>query len=117
MNVFKKFYCRVFQFVFKVALPILPYKDPKIIDKTEDIAAVVKANGKTKPLIVTDKTVRNLGLTEKAETALKELNLSYAVYDEVVANPTTDNVAAALDIYKSESCDCLIAFGGGSPMD
>ncbi len=117
MNIFKKFYCRAFQFVFKCALPILPYKTPEIIDKAETIADVLQANGKKKPLIVTDKTVRDLGLTQKTENALIAKGMSYAVYDEVVANPTTDNVASALDIYKSEACDSLIAFGGGSPID
>ncbi len=117
MNIFKKFYCRAFQFVFKCALPVLPYKNPAIIDKAENIADALEANGKNKPLIVTDKTVRSLGLTQKTENALLEKGMSYAVYDEVVANPTTDNVAAALDIYRNEACDSLIAFGGGSPID
>ena len=117
MNIFKKLYCRAFQLVFKCALPILPYKDPKIIDKTEDVAATLASCGKTRPLIVTDKTVRSLGLTQKAEDALKEKGMSYAVYDNVVANPTTDNVSEALEIYKNEGCDSIIAFGGGSPID
>ncbi len=117
MNIFKKFYCRAFQFVFKCALPLLPYKNPTIIDKAENIADVLGSNGKKKPLIVTDKTVRSLGLTQKTENALTDKGMSFAVYDEVVANPTTDNVAAALDIYRNEACDCLIAFGGGSPID
>ncbi len=117
MNIFKKFYCRAFQFVFKCALPLLPYKNPTIIDKAENIADVLGSNGKKKPLIVTDKTVRSLGLTQKTENALTDKGMSYAVYDEVVANPTTDNVAAALDIYRNEVCDSLIAFGGGSPID
>ncbi len=117
MNIFKKIYCRAFQFIFKCALPILPYKNPTIIDKAESIADVLEANGKSKPLIVTDKTVRGLGLMQKTENALIEKGLNYAVYDEVVANPTTENVAAALEMYRNEACDSLIAFGGGSPID
>ena len=35
MNFFKKAYCRTFQTVFKLASPLLPYKDPQIL-KTED---------------------------------------------------------------------------------
>lgn len=117
MNIFKKIYCRAFQFIFKCALPILPYKNPTIIDKAENVTDVLEANGKNKPLIVTDKTVRSLGLTQKTENAMIEKGMSYAVYDEVVANPTTDNVAAALELYRNEACDSLIAFGGGSPID
>lgn len=117
LNPFKRLYCRIFQGVFKIALPLLPYKDPAIIDKTDGVPAALKQNGKSKPLIVTDKTVRSLALTLPLEEKLIEEKMSYAVFDGVEANPTTDNVGAALKIYKESGCDCLIAFGGGSPMD
>lgn len=113
MNVFKAAYCRLFQTVLKLALPILPYKDPKIIEKISDIPETLLRNGKRKPLIVTDKTIKSLKLTEGLEQSLTD----YALYDGVVANPTTENVAEALGLYKERGCDCLIAFGGGSPMD
>ncbi len=117
VNVFKAAYCRIFQFVLKAALPLLPYKDPKIIDAVSEIPSVLAREGKHAPLIVTDKTVRALGLTSGLENGLKAAGIEYSVYDEVVANPTTDNVYAALDLYKKDKCDCIIAVGGGSPMD
>ena len=42
MNKPRKLYCRVFQTVFKIALPFLPYRKPKIISKIreEDIPAL-----------------------------------------------------------------------------
>ena len=42
MNNPRKLYCRVFQTVFKIALPFLPYRKPKIISKIreEDIPAL-----------------------------------------------------------------------------
>jgi alcohol dehydrogenase class IV len=117
MNIFKKIYCRTFQGALKLALPFLPYRDPEIIDCIEDIPVVLRARGKNKPLIVTDKTIIGLHLTCGLENSLKGNGFDYELYDEVVANPTTDNVAAALKLYKEGGCDCLIAFGGGSPMD
>ena len=117
MNVFKAAYCRIFQFVFKVALPILPYKDPKLVAKIDEVAGVLGENGKHKPLIVTDKTIVELGLINGLTDSLTASGVEYAIYDKVVANPTTDNVAEALDIYLASKCDSLIAFGGGSPMD
>ncbi len=117
MNIFRRIYCRTFQIVLKLALPFLPYRDPEIIEHIEGIADVLKENGKSKPLIVTDKTIRALGLTKGLENSLTESGYNYAIYDGVVANPTTDNVAEALNEYKQSGCDCLIAFGGGSPMD
>ncbi|MDE7083149.1 MAG: iron-containing alcohol dehydrogenase [Clostridia bacterium] len=117
MNFFKRIYCRTFQSVLKMALPFLPYKNPNVIDKICDIPAVLKVNGKIHPLIVTDRTIRELGLTQTLESALKTANIPYSLYDGVVANPTTQNAKEALKIYKNEGCDCLIGFGGGSPMD
>ena len=117
MNVFKAAYCRIFQFVFKVALPILPYKDPKQIAKIDEVAGVLGENGKRKPLIVTDKTIVELGLINGLTDSLTANGVEFVIYDKVVANPTTDNVAEALELYRAEGCDSLIAFGGGSPMD
>jgi alcohol dehydrogenase class IV len=117
MNIFKKFYCRTYQTVFKLALPVLPYRDPEIINCIGDIPQLLKKCGKVKPLIVTDKNIKNLNLTSGLEESLKACGIAYEMYDEVVANPTTDNVYAAHKLFVERSCDCLIAFGGGSPMD
>ena len=117
VNFFKRLYCRIFQGVLKLALPLLPYKDPKIIEKITEVPSVLRSNGKTHALIVTDKTIYELGLTQPLQNALKEAGVACSVYSGVVANPTTDNAEEALKIYRSEGCDCLIGFGGGSPMD
>lgn len=117
MNLFRRVYCRIFQTVLKIALPFLPYKNPKLIEKITEIPSALKANGKTHPLIVTDATVRGLGIPEPLEQALRSAGIGYSVYDGVVANPTTQNVQDALDMYRQDGCDCLVGFGGGSPMD
>lgn len=41
MNIFKKIYCRSFQTVFKIALPFLPYRKPKIVSALSDIPSVL----------------------------------------------------------------------------
>jgi alcohol dehydrogenase class IV len=117
MNCFKKIYCRAFQGALKLALPLLPYRDPTIIERLEDVPEVLRGLGKQHPLLVTDGTLRGLGLTEPLEKALETAGIAYTVFDGVVANPTTDNVDAALRAYRAGECDSLIAFGGGSPMD
>jgi alcohol dehydrogenase class IV len=117
MNILKKAYCRTFQAALKLALPLLPYRDPKIVSRIEEIPEVLKQNSKKKPLIVTDHIIKSLNLTTILENSLKAQNMDYCIYDGVVANPTSENVYAALELYKSNGCDSLIAFGGGSPMD
>lgn len=117
MNLFKRLYCRTFQGVLRLLLPFLPYKDPKLLHKIGEIPAALKVNGKHKPLIVTDKTLHALGLIQPLEDALKEAGFDYAIYDSVVANPTTDNAEEVRALYLKEGCDGLVGFGGGSPMD
>ena len=117
MNILKKFYCRAFQICFRVALPILPYREPKLLKNYNDLVDTLKSNGKQSVLFVTDKSIRALGLTKNLEDVISNSGLHLIVYDGTVANPTTNNVDEALALYKKNSCDCIIAFGGGSAMD
>lgn len=117
MNFFKKIYCRVYQGIFRIALPFLPYREPKLLKNNEEVAGIIKEMGLKKALIVTDKTLYNLGLTLDLEKALSKSDIEYIVYSDTVANPTTKNVEDALLVYKNEECDLIIAFGGGSSMD
>ena len=117
MNIFKKLYCRIYQAAFKIMIPLLPYREPKILKTNAEVGAVLRERGFDKVMLVTDKGIRGLGLTQRLEEELKEKGISLFVYDEVVPNPTTDNVMAALEIYKTNGCQALIAFGGGSVMD
>ncbi len=117
MNILKKFYCRAFQICFRVALPILPYREPKLLKNYNDLVDTLKSNGKQSVLFVTDKSIRALGLTKNLEDVILNSGLHLTVYDGTVANPTTNNVDEALALYKKNSCDCIIAFGGGSAMD
>ncbi len=79
-------------------------------------AAVHEINGK-RPLLVTDKGVVASGIIEQVQAKLKQANLQYAIFDDVDSNPIEDNVIAGIASYKNEGCDCIIAIGGGSPLD
>ncbi|RGE45425.1 iron-containing alcohol dehydrogenase [Comamonas testosteroni] len=71
--------------------------------------------GITKPLIVTDPGVKAAGILQKAVDALGDL--PHAVFDQTPSNPTEAAVRAAAEIYQAQSCDGLIAVGGGSAID
>ncbi|MCD8195277.1 MAG: iron-containing alcohol dehydrogenase [Coprobacillus sp.] len=117
MNIFKKAYCRIYQGVFRLLLPVLPYKNPKLLNDSREIAAVLKDKNLMKPLIVSDKNVLSLGLGDDLFDELNKQGIEYAVYDKTQPNPTTDNVEEALKLYKDAGCDSLIGLGGGSPID
>ena len=117
MNPVKKIYCRIFQNVFKFALPFLPYRNPKIIGSLKEVPDMLKKKKCENVLIITDAGIHQLGLTDRLEKALTDSGISYILYDKTVANPTTDNVAEALELYHANNCKAIIGFGGGSSMD
>ena len=102
---------------FKIALPFLPYRKPQILTSNQEIANLLKQKKCTKPLIVTDKGLSNLGLAKNLQETLSQNNIEYAVFDETVPNPTTNNIKNAVELYNSSNCNSIIAFGGGSSMD
>ena len=70
-----------------------------------------------KALIVTDKVMIQLGNCAKVETALKNQGIDYAIYSEIVGEPTDTMIENGLKVYKENGCDFLVALGGGSPID
>ena len=117
MFILKKIGCRVFQTAFRLALPVLPYREPKIIPSCGELGELLKNKKATSVLIVTDAGIVKNGLVAPVEDALKESNINYTVYDKTQPNPTVANVEDALKLYNENRCDALIAIGGGSAMD
>ncbi len=117
MNPFRKVYCRVYQLVFRIALPILPYREPKLLDGVQGVAGLLTEKGIRQVLLVTDKGIRSHDLTLPLEQALAEAGIGVSIFDDTVANPTVANVEAARRMYLENSCQAIIAFGGGSAMD
>lgn len=75
-----------------------------------------RANG-SKALIVTDKVLHELGVLNTMLEAMDKDGFPYAIYDGVEPNPSIENIEEAFALYKSEGCDCIVGFGGGSAMD
>ena len=117
MNIFRRIYCRAFQFCFRAALPLLPYREPEILGNMEELGRVLAKKGKDRALIVTDRGISGLGLVKQLTDALEKAEIAYTVYDDTVANPTIDNVAQAREVYLTNQCNVIIAFGGGSSID
>ena len=117
MNCLRKVYCRTYQTAFRIALPILPYKTPELLENVDDLTRLLKKKGINRVLMVTDKSIRNLGITERLEKSIYSAKIRCFVYDDTTANPTTDNVESAVKMYVKNKCSALIGFGGGSSID
>lgn len=117
MHFLERCFCRTFQFCFRAALPLLPYREPAIIHSMEQIANILKQKNKSCVLIVTDKGIRKAGLLDGLLEELALHRIHYTIYDDTVPNPTIANVEAAKDLYLTNNCTAIIGFGGGSSMD
>ncbi len=117
MFILKKLWCRIFQIGFRAALPILPYREPKIISSCDELGSVFKKEKTTSVLVVTDAGIIKNGIVVPVEEALKANKVKYVIYDKTQPNPTVANVEEALRMYRENGCDTLIAVGGGSVMD
>ena len=117
MNPISKVFCRIFQTVFHLALPILPYRNPKIYDNITGIGQLLREQKINSVLLITDPILRSAGITAPLEAFLRDQNIRCVVYDKTCPNPTVRNVEEARKLYVDEKCQGLIAFGGGSSMD
>jgi len=120
MNIFYKFYCRSYQFIFRIFSYVLPFRNPRIIKGKGSmlkIPEVLNEKKKMRALIVTDATIQKLGLIKPLKEELSKFDIFYTVYDKTVPNPTVENIEEGLNQYGENNCDCIIAVGGGSSID
>lgn len=117
MNTRKRIFCRVFQTVMHALIPFFPYREPKLLDGIHEVVTLLQSKNIQRILLVTDKSIRGLGLTAPLENVLAENGLICTVYDGTMPNPTSANVEEARNLYIANGCQGIIAFGGGSAMD
>lgn len=67
--------------------------------------------------VVTDKVLMDCGVTSKVTDILKEEKIKFEVFDDVKPNPTVNNVKKGVEQFQKNKWDCIIAVGGGSPID
>lgn len=112
-----KILCRGVQFAFRLAIPVLPYREPVILHRVEDVIPLLQKKQIASVLLVTDPGVFRQGIPAPLIALLEQARIRCAVYSQTCPNPTTDNVAEAKALYMEKGCQALIAFGGGSSMD
>ena len=117
MNIFNKLFCRIYQGAFKLAMPILPYKNPIIFTNVKECVPLFQKLNAKRILLVTDSFLRSSGITKSLEDFMAQNEIDCTVYDRTCPNPTVKNVEEAKQLYIENNCQGIIAFGGGSSMD
>lgn len=70
-----------------------------------------------KAVLFTDHGVREAGLTEHVETLLHESAIDVTVFDNILPEPTCDQMQDVINRFLEEKADLIVAVGGGSVMD
>lgn len=83
----------------------------------KNIGTFLKEKGHKRVLIITDASIRKLGLIDNLEKGLREAALTYTVFDNILPNPTVsmckEGKRCGLDFH----ADCAVSIGGGSVLD
>ena len=82
-----------------------------------EIASEVAGRGFKKCFVCSDPDLLKFGVTQKVTAVLEKAGIPYAVYSEIKANPTIENVQKGVAAFKASGADCIVAIGGGSSMD
>jgi len=82
-----------------------------------ELAEVLTQLGLSRPLIVTDAGLVAFGHLTRITDVLDSASIAWAVFDGVTPDPTDTCVDQGLAAFRAGDFDCIIGFGGGSPMD
>ncbi len=113
-------YCRIYQTVYRLAAFALHWPKPEVIrgaDSPSRLAQRLKALHISRALLVTGPHILSMGLDKPLRDALATQGIAVEVFSDTPADPSIDDVEAALGRYRDADCQALIALGGGSPMD
>lgn len=84
---------------------------------SRELPQVLRTLGCSRPLIVTDKMMVQLGYVRNLRSVLAEQDIPSDVFDNTVPEPTVSSIQAGVEAARASPYDCLVALGGGSPID
>jgi 4-hydroxybutyrate dehydrogenase len=77
----------------------------------------VKRVGAKRALLVCDAGVVKVGIAERVRALLEAAGIGTSVFDKVDPNPVEENIAAGVAAYRAHGAECIVAVGGGAPLD
>lgn len=99
---------------------LMPIPQPTLLvgpGSSARLGQAVCGFGHRKVLIVTDPIVSGLGLLNRLTQALTEGGTAFVVFDEITQDAPIPLIEKGIAVFKTEGCDAIVAFGGGSAMD
>ena len=82
-----------------------------------ELPDALRQMGLSRPFIVTDPFLASNGLLDRLLSVLADAGIEADMFTETVSDPTTASIDAALAAMQPGRHDCVLGFGGGSPID
>lgn len=98
----------------------IPIPQPTLLvgpGSSSRLGQAVAGFGHSKILIVTDSIISKLGLLQPLTDALTAGGARFVVFDEITPDAPIPLIERGIEFFKSNGCDAIVAFGGGSSMD
>ncbi|MEO6188495.1 MAG: iron-containing alcohol dehydrogenase [Ginsengibacter sp.] len=84
---------------------------------SKELGDYLLKNNLSKPLVVTDPNVAQLGFFKEIINDLKKKNISTEVFYDIHKNPVKPDVYKGTDVYDATDRDSIIGIGGGAALD
>ena len=107
-------------FALKMFTRLFPSEKPLLftgVDSTKQLATFVKASGYSRPLLVTENVLVELGLLDGLLEHFEKEGCKVTVFDGVIPNPTYSVIEDGIRTCNKNECDSVFVVGGGSAID
>ena len=84
---------------------------------SQQLATVLRSLGCSRPLIVTDRMMVELGYAGRLADQLEEAGIPSRCFAETEPEPTAASIRAGVQMVRDGDFDSIVALGGGSPID
>ncbi|WP_207061869.1 iron-containing alcohol dehydrogenase [Motiliproteus sp. SC1-56] len=84
---------------------------------SQELPTILTSLGCKRPLIITDKVMVELGYASALQDVLARHSMGTDVFDDTVPEPTAASIQAGVQKARAGDYDCVVALGGGSPID
>ncbi|MBQ4848788.1 iron-containing alcohol dehydrogenase [Pseudoalteromonas sp. MMG012] len=111
---------RAYHFILKCIVIFIGIPNPLLHRNRDGLTSAISAlklKKSSNVLLVTDQTLHQLDITKTIITALNNQHLNVTIYNQVLPNPTIDNVETGFMLYRHNRCQAIISVGGGSVID
>lgn len=111
---------RGYMLVFKGVTSILPFRWPQVLEGEgafNELADQLLAQGYQRILLVTDESIRGLGLADQFLAHCDALDLQVDVFDQVTPDPVISVIERGTAVAKNNRSEAIVALGGGSVID